>query len=106
MLRCTTDEFFFWCWDSVAADFKNASTRPAVVPQAQPSCWNLRRQHREATALGRALGRGWTPSEEKWNRGARGFEVLKNAAVGVEPTANYKNHNSKIVPLTTHLVID
>ena len=40
--------------------------------------------------------------------GTSGWEVLKNAAVGVEPTAKYKNHNSKMALLTTHplMVID
>jgi hypothetical protein len=38
-----------------------------------------------------------------WLRGTK-----KYAAVGVEPTVNYKNHNSKNGPSTTHtlMVID
>jgi hypothetical protein len=47
---------FFSCCDSVLADFKHAATRQHVVPQAQASCLNLRRKHREATAAGIGLG--------------------------------------------------
>jgi hypothetical protein len=35
LLRCTTDELFFSCCDSVTAHFKNAATRKPAVPQAQ-----------------------------------------------------------------------
>jgi hypothetical protein len=38
LLRCTTDELFFSCCDSVAADFKHAATRQPAVPQAQANC--------------------------------------------------------------------
>jgi hypothetical protein len=60
MLRCTTDELFFYvkfyCCDSVVAHFKHATTRQPIVLQAQASCGNLRRQHREATVAGIGLG--------------------------------------------------
>jgi hypothetical protein len=47
---------FFFCCDSVAADFEDAATRQPVVPQAQANCVNLRRQHRKATVAGIGLG--------------------------------------------------
>jgi hypothetical protein len=47
---------FFSCCDNVAAHFKHAAPRKLCVPQAQATCWNLRRQHREATAAGIGLG--------------------------------------------------
>jgi hypothetical protein len=46
----------FSCCGSVAAHFKHDAKRQPVVPQAQASCLNLRRQHREATAAGIGLG--------------------------------------------------
>jgi hypothetical protein len=37
LLRCTTGEFFFSCFDSVKAHFKHDTTRQHVVTQAQAS---------------------------------------------------------------------